>query len=70
MLFTMYGLSLYLEKCTDCDGFLFIEDLMKCERAIEDLVGFGVFGVVMTICSIFKISLQVSHTGDCSISMR
>jgi len=47
MLFTMYGLSLYLEKCTDCDGsVLFIGSFVKCERVIKDLAGFGAFGVV------------------------
>jgi len=34
------------EKCTDCDGVLFIEGLVKCKRVIEDLAGFGVFRAV------------------------
>jgi len=35
-----------VEKCIDCDGVLFIDGLVKCKRVIEDLAGFGVFGVV------------------------
>jgi len=35
-----------VEKCTDCDGVLFIDGLVKCKRVIEDLAGFSVFGVV------------------------
>jgi len=35
-----------VEKYTDCFGVLFIEGLVKCERVIENLAGFGVFGPV------------------------
>jgi len=33
-------------KCTDCDGVVFIEGLLKGKRVIEDLAGFSVFGAV------------------------
>ena len=34
------------EKCTDCNDVLFIEDLVKCGRVIEDLACFVVFETV------------------------
>jgi len=54
------------EKFTDCEGVLFIERLMNCEKVIEVLAGFSVFGAVfdyLSLCSIVRVKLQVSHTG-------
>jgi len=35
-----------VEKCTDCDSVFFVEDLLMCERVVENFTGFGIFGAV------------------------
>lgn len=46
-------IKVYIEENnSDCNNVPFIEGLVKCGRVVEDLPGFGVFGAVMTMCSI------------------
>lgn len=46
------------EKCTDCEGVLFIEGLVNCERVIEVLEGFGVFEAVDDHFYVLLLELQ------------
>jgi len=46
-----------VKKCTDCDGVLYVEGLLKCKGVIGDIADFGVFlfGKLMTKHSIVNV---------------